>query len=144
MEDRTSLWKIITCSGSITPNDRRNQRVAVVWLAAWMAVFLYASDAASAGQLAGMRGWVVVSIPVLVGLIAMMVYRNFLRQADELLRHIHYEGLAVGFAVGLVGAFTVSLLAELTTWAVGAADTAALMALSYALTVVVRTRQFSA
>jgi hypothetical protein len=97
--DKMTLWN--RCSSGMTPRDRRNIRHFNAWALSWAAAFVAATlglglAAGSLGDLA----WLAALLPTAVGVVALLAYVRFLRQADELLRRVSMEGLALGFGVG--------------------------------------------
>jgi len=45
--------------------------------------------------------WVLAFVPALPGILAVLAYLKFLREADEMVRRIHMTGMAVGFGAGI-------------------------------------------
>jgi len=90
-----------------TERDRRNQVALFGW-----SIMLAASLVASAFVLkAGLAGsaplkWAIAALPVALWIPTLSSYLRFLREADELVRKIQLEGMAVGFWAGF--AFGVS------------------------------------
>lgn len=97
-----SWWQIVkNCSG--TEQDRRNQYRFTAWTFAWAVSYVLASkllksDLDLATPLVGF----LAIAPSLIALGAVFAYMRFLRMADGLLRKIQLEGLALGFAAGVV------------------------------------------
>lgn len=90
------------CIGS--KRDRRNELRVLAWMAPWAVAFLTLEFAISEEWLPA--GWPVVLAILVVaalGLGVLLAYRRFLRQADELRRKIELEGLALAFAVAILG-----------------------------------------
>ena len=58
--------------------------------------------------------WLAIAsfVPAAFGICATLVYRQFLREADELQRKIELDALALAFAAGILGGITYSLLAH--------------------------------
>lgn len=108
--ERRSWWKLIkSCSG--TELDRRNQYRFIAWLMAWAVSFLAATWALRADLgLSSPVSWLVAVAPNVFGIVALFAYLRFLRMADELLRKIQLEGLALGFGAGVVFAMGYQLL----------------------------------
>jgi MFS family permease len=85
-----------------TQRDRRNKFAHIRW-----SIFLAASVLASALLLrAGLGSNVALKSAILALPIALLVpwllaFSRFLREADELVRKIHMEGIAVGFLAGI-------------------------------------------
>lgn len=97
-----SWWEIIkSCSG--TELDRRNQYRFSAWLLAWAVSYVAASWTLKADfDLASPLIWSLVAAPNVIAIVAVFAYLRFLRMADELLRKIQLEGLALGFAAGVL------------------------------------------
>lgn len=119
----------------LTARDRRNQQRLLIWLLAWSVAWVLANIAIKEGWApAGIPAVAVAVLPTLLGVVMMLVYWKFIREADELQRKIHLDALALGFGIGVVGAFTIHLLqrADLLT-SVDMADVSALMMVTYAI-----------
>jgi hypothetical protein len=88
--------------GDLTANDERNMRRYNGWLLAWMGVWMAARFLVEwrGEQLAGVLGWGIAALTVVPGVLAIGAYVRFLREADELLRKIQLEALALAFGVG--------------------------------------------
>ena len=97
-----SIWQVIkSCSG--TELDRRNEYRVSAWILAWAVSYVAASWTLKADlDLATPLIWILVAVPNLIGVVAVFAYLRFLRMADELLRKIQLEGLALGFAAGVL------------------------------------------
>lgn len=99
-EARPSFWG--ACSALMTPRDRANFRRVNVALAIWALVFLGSTALLRFGAVEGAAAWLVALAPATMAVIAIRHYVRFLRAADELLRLIQLEGLALGFGAGFV------------------------------------------
>jgi hypothetical protein len=97
-----SWWQVIkSCSG--TKLDRRNERRFSAWCLAWAVSYVAASWTLKADlDIAAPLVWFLVAAPNLIAIVAVFAYLRFLRMADELLRKIQLEGLALGFAAGVL------------------------------------------
>lgn len=97
-----SWWQVIkSCSG--TELDRRNENRFAGWLFAWAVSYVAASWTLKADfDLASPLIWSLVVAPNVIAIVAVFAYLRFLRMADELLRKIQLEGLALGFAAGVL------------------------------------------
>jgi hypothetical protein len=74
-------------------------------------VFLLASSALGEGWIEpGGTAWVVALLPDLFALGVVLAYVRFLRGADELMRRVQLEGLALGFGAGFFFAMGYRLL----------------------------------
>lgn len=93
-------------SGGWNERDRSNKVAHVRW-----SIVLAASLLASAFMLkAGVGGsaalkWAIAALPIPLLVPWLLAYLRFLREADELVRKIQMEGLAVGFWAGVVFGF---------------------------------------
>ncbi len=86
-----------------TPKDRHNLRVFDAWALAWALAHVGGTFLlVKVGGLGTAATWTVAAFPVLLGLGALVAYVRFLKHADELLRRIQLEGLALGFGVGVL------------------------------------------
>lgn len=122
------------CEDVASPADARNRRRANVWLFATMALYLGAS--ATVRWRAGLPAFVPwAAITVLLGMAVATVraYRRFLRGADELVRRIQTDALAVGFSVGAVVGLAYPLLETLGAPRLGAAAGFVAMMLAWGL-----------
>lgn len=94
-----------------TKRDRDNQLRILPWTAAWMGLWLVATFAIKNEWISSPVAVVLVAI-VLVGpgLGTMLAYRRYLREADELIRKIELDALALTVGVGLVTGLSYWLL----------------------------------
>lgn len=99
--NRKTWWESIrACSG--TAADRRNQRRFAAWMLGWSVAIVGALRILRTSELGGVVVWLVALAPSLLALMALGAFLRFLREADELVRRIQMEGLAIGFGVGLI------------------------------------------
>jgi hypothetical protein len=88
-----------------TGRDARN----MMRFAGWFALTAFSREAVNFAELQvsmpAVLAWVLALVPALPAFLTIMAYRKFLREADEMIRHIHITGLAVGCGA----AFFVSL-----------------------------------
>lgn len=136
-----SIWK--RCQ--LTPTDRRNQQRVLIWLFVWTVSWVIANIMIKEGVVTANLGSLAIAVsPTLLGVVMMLAYWKFIREADELQRKIQLEGLAIGFGVGLVGGFTMHLL--VLAGFLGSIDLsglAAFMMIVYAIAVVVGERRYA-
>jgi hypothetical protein len=97
----TKSWRSIQCAG-MTETDRKNQMRFVRWTLAWAIAFVLATFLLEDGRLPEAAAWLVALAPSLLGLGAIGAYFRFLRDADELLRKIQLESLALAFGAGML------------------------------------------
>ena len=100
--NRRSFWEVIqSCSG--TREDKRNGNRFAACCLAWAVTYVAAHWVLKADlDLATPLVWLLVAVPILTILAAVFSYLHFLRNADELLRKIQLQGLAMGFGAGVV------------------------------------------
>lgn len=101
-ETQGGLWRMC----HTTPRDRRNERRFQLWTLTWMASWLLSHALLKSGAVDGAPAMAAVLLPAGLGIRVAFVYRHFLREADELLRKIQLEALALAVGAGLVGGFT--------------------------------------
>jgi hypothetical protein len=99
------------CDPGLTSRDHRNMRalryVAIPWFVSFLAAHLFLPP--SEDQIASVPTWVwpLMGIPIALGTLMAYYYYRFIQGADELVRKMHVEALAVGFGtafvVGMVG-----------------------------------------
>jgi hypothetical protein len=107
--NRKSWWEIVkACSG--TAADRRNQYWFLGWMSAWAVSFVAGAWALKWHGLQGVAAWLVAVVPAVFSVGALLAYLRFLKMADELIRQMQLEGLALGFGVGVVFAMGYQLL----------------------------------
>jgi drug/metabolite transporter (DMT)-like permease len=137
----SSLWNCC----AMTPRDLRNERWAGFWAFVWIGSWVGLNLAISYEILPrGTPGTLAVLVPLGLGVRMILAYRRFLREADELLRKIHLDALALSVGVGLVAGFTHQLLTR--TGAISEADVLGAMlpmVLTYAGGVFVAVKRFS-
>jgi hypothetical protein len=102
------------CAGFYTERDSRNQRRFHVWLLAATLAYLGATAALRwRASIPGALPWLLTGLTVLLAIQATRAYLAFLRAADELLRGIQTDALALGFGSGAVFSLLYPLLARL-------------------------------
>jgi hypothetical protein len=102
------------CAGFYTARDSRNQRRFNVWLLAATLAYLGATAALRwRASIPRALPWLLTGLTVLLAIQATRAYLAFLRAADELLRGIQTDALALGFGSGAVFSLLYPLLASL-------------------------------
>ena len=88
--------------GDSTPRDRTNMRWVVITFLGWAIVFVGATKGLKAEMLPpGLISWIVATLPMIAGILAILAYRRFLNEADELQRIVQLQALAFGFGGSL-------------------------------------------
>jgi hypothetical protein len=94
-----------------TVRNCRNQRRVHLWSLVWMSSWVAVTLALTSGWLAsGAPGIVAAVVSSSLGIGTALAYWRFLREADEVLRRIELEALALAFGVGVVGGLAYWLL----------------------------------
>ncbi len=126
-----------------TATDRRNLRRFNLWTFAWVAGWLATILLIRVrGLAAGPVAYALVLATVLLGLQTVRAYLRFLRQADELLRKIQLEALALGFGAGAVFMVAYRLCELLGAPRLNAADPLFVMALTWAASQILVARRY--
>ena len=139
-----TLRKFIACCSDMTERDRRNARHANYWLFGWMASFVGAIFAMKYGVLPeGVATWAVIAASTAIGLVAIRAFVRFIRDADELLRKIQLEALALGFGAGFVANFTLALVERVREQPFEIGDVFLIMVVFYVIGVITGTRRYA-
>ena len=142
--EASALRRFASCCTGMTERDRRNSRHANLWLFVWMASFVAGVFAIKNQWISpGLATWLAIAGSTAFGLIAVRKYMHFLREADELLRKIHLEALALGFGAGLVANFTMSLIERVREQPFDMGDMLLVMVIFYVIGVFVGTRRYA-
>ena len=132
------------CADAFTPRDTRNLRIFNVWCIASAvmfvgATFLIKKDIVPKGPLA----WGLAIANLIVAFLAVRAYMLFLRGADELLRRIQLEGLALGFGAGAVFMLSYRLFERLGAPRLDSAHPFVVMAIFWAVGQYIGMRRYS-
>lgn len=93
----------VSCSGLYTERDAHNIRIFNAWAISASLLFALSLILIGKGIIeVGPVAWALTGATVLSTILTMHFYVVFLRAADELLRKIQLEGLALGFGAGVV------------------------------------------
>ncbi len=135
----------VSGNDAYTPRDALNIRIFSVWTMAAAACFITATI------LIGERiidrsalAWSLVAVTIVLALLAVRSYLIFLRAADELLRRIQLEGLALGFGAGAVFMLCYRLLERLGAPKLDSNDPFFVMLIFWALGQYIGMRRYSA
>jgi hypothetical protein len=93
-----------------TPRDRASLRRLNIACLCWAIAFLGATLLLDGHALEGPAAWLAAAAPGGLATIVVLRYVRFLDVADELLRQIHLDALAIGFGAGFVFMTTYRLL----------------------------------
>ena len=121
-------------SDAYTPRDLRNLRVFNIWTFSAAACFVGVTFLLRKSIVdTGVLGWSLAILTLVLTLLATRAYVVFLRSADELVRRIQLEGLALGFGAGAVFMLPYRLFERLGAPKLDSADPFVIMAIFWAL-----------
>jgi hypothetical protein len=103
----------IGCSGLFTQRDSGNLRIFSGWMLSAALVFALATVLIGGGLIPRAVAWLLTAVTAVVMILGIRSYLVFLREADELLRKIQVEGLALGFGAGATFMLVYGLLERL-------------------------------
>ncbi|MDP9194126.1 MAG: hypothetical protein M3P06_20710 [Acidobacteriota bacterium] len=92
----------LSCSTLFTPRDLRNYTQFTWWMTAGMLVFAAATILIDGKWIPDSAGWALTVTAIVLMVFTVRAYIHFLRNADELLRKVHLEALAMAFGAGVV------------------------------------------
>jgi hypothetical protein len=98
------------CSGLLTPRDAANLRRFSAWNISLALTFAGSVLLLAQDMVNPRLGYLLAAVTLGLGIAAVRAYIRFLRGADELLRKIHLEAIAVAFGAGVVSILTWELL----------------------------------
>jgi hypothetical protein len=102
-DDKSTWWRAALLLRGQTATDQRNLRAFSIWCyvygAAISAVILFAHFLP---EISGPLAWLLATVPVVFGIAALRSFLRYLRGADEFVRKVQLEGIAVGFAAGSI------------------------------------------
>jgi hypothetical protein len=98
-----SWWQAALLIRGQTEADQRNIRAIWIWCFVWAAVFFAVVTTLRAlPQLQGPFAWLLAAIPIIVSILPVRAHLRFLREADEFMRKVQLEGIAIGYTAGFV------------------------------------------
>jgi hypothetical protein len=100
--DSASWWQAALMIRGQTPTEDRNIRAVWLWCGVWAISFIIASGAIKSLQLQGRLAWLLAMVPIALSFPALYANWRFLRQADEFMRKVQLEGIALGFSAAFV------------------------------------------
>jgi hypothetical protein len=92
----------MTSTPLYTPRDLGNYSQFVRWMMGAVAAFAVATILIDGNWIPRAAGWALAVLTLALMLQTVRVYMRFLRTADELLRKVHLESLALAFGTGAV------------------------------------------
>lgn len=101
--NRAAWWQAALMIRGQTETEQRNIRSVWIWCLVWAAGFSAVMLALKEfPQLRGSFNWPLTVVPVVLSIPAVLACLRFIRQADEFMRKVQLEGIAIGFAAGFV------------------------------------------
>jgi hypothetical protein len=100
--DKTTWWQAALMIRGQTETDQRNLRLVWIWTIVWAAGFSAVVVALRNAQLQGAFAWVLAMVPFVLGMPTVRAYLRFLREADEFMRKVQLEGIAIGYGAGAI------------------------------------------
>ena len=125
-----------------TETDRRNQKQFTLWALLWAITLVASTWLLREEFFSAPLSWLFAIVPSLVGLGGLFAYMRFLREADELVRKIELEGLAIGFGIGVLFLMGYQLLEQVGLPAISAHITAAVMLFAWLFGQVLARRRY--
>ncbi len=109
--ERATWWQAALMIRGQTETDQRNLRAIWMWSVVWGAAFSAVATALPAlTQVQGPFAWLLAAIPIIVSVPTVRAYLRFLREADEFMRKVQLQGIAIGYAAGFVFCFVYAVL----------------------------------
>ena len=134
----------VSCAAAYTPRDSRNLRIFNIWCIAAAMCFATTTILLGEGFIEkGIAAWALTGLTLVLSLGAFHSYVVFLRAADELLRRIQLEGLALGFGAGAVFMLCYRLFERLGAPKLDSADPFIVMAVFWAIGQYIGFRRYS-
>ncbi len=96
--DGATWWQAALMICGQTRTEQRNLRAVWIWSLIWGASFL--AVAASLPHLRGSFAWLPALLPAVLSIPVLLSYVRFIREADEFMRKVQLDGIAIGFATG--------------------------------------------
>lgn len=129
---------------TMSERDRRNSWKATGWLFAWAVSFVGTTFAIGQEAIpAGPSTYLAIAASSALGLIAMLAYVRFVREADEFQRKIQLEAMALAFGGGFVGTFALTLLERAGALSVDPGDTFLVMVAFYLVGLFLGARRYA-
>jgi len=96
-------WQAALMIRGQTKAEQRNIRSVWIWCFVWAAGFFAVTRALEAfPQLRGPVAWLLALIPLALSFPVVLACLRFIREADEFMRKVQLDGIAMGFAAGFV------------------------------------------
>jgi hypothetical protein len=102
-DDRATWWQAALMIRGQTKAEQRNIRSVWIWCFVFAAGFAGVTSALEAfPQLRGSFAWLLAMIPIALSIPGLLANVRFIREADEFMRKVQLNGIAIGFAAAFV------------------------------------------
>jgi uncharacterized protein YacL len=122
--------------------DRDNEKRVNLFAAGWALTLMAVAAIVAFGNPPAWIGWCLAIIPALFGLLCLKAYLKLLREADEMLRRIQFEAMAVGFGTGIIVGNTLVVIDSFPREWIAAAIVAP-MAIAFTIRVILAARDIA-
>ena len=96
-------WQAALMIRGQTAAEQRNIRSVWIWCFVWAAAFTVVITTLEAfPQQLGPFAWLLALIPIALSFPVMRACLRFIREADEFMRKVQLDGIAIGFAAGCI------------------------------------------
>ncbi|WP_153067178.1 hypothetical protein [Steroidobacter cummioxidans] len=101
--DTATWWQAALMIRGQTKAEQRNIRSVWMWCLVWLAGVVAVTTALEAfPRLPAWLGGLLAIIPIALSIPALLANIRFIREADEFMRKVQLQGIAIGFAAGFV------------------------------------------
>jgi riboflavin transporter FmnP len=122
--------------------DRQNEKRVNILAFLWALCLIGAALLVAWPGLPDWLGWALAIVPAFFGVLTMRAYLKLLREMDELLRHMQFEAMAVGFGTGLILGNTLVIIDGFPRSFIAPAIVAP-MAIAYCIRIVLGARELA-
>ena len=97
--ERATWWEAALMIRGQTETEQRNIRAVWIWTLVWAIGFCaVVTILESFPQLKGLPAWLIAVIPIALIIPSLLSQVRFIREADEFMRKVQLQGIAIGFA----------------------------------------------
>ena len=121
--------------------DRDNEKRVNLYAMFWALGMIGVAACVAFLDLPVWLNWMLATIPAAFGLLTMKFYLKLLREADEMLRQMQLEAMAIGFGTGLIVGNTLVMLEFPREWIAPAIVVP--MAFAFAIRVILAARDLA-
>ncbi len=101
--NKTTWWQAALMIRGQTEVDNRNIRAIYIWfITSGLSVGLVTSILSEFPEFRGPLAWGLVIVSLGLVVVAIHAHLRFLRESDEFMRKVQFEGMAIGWAAGAI------------------------------------------